>query len=182
MIPHLMSTIPAHWSLLYDSRVHGVGANRFLHHVIGYKGPTLVLLHSESGEVFCLASPAEWRETHLYTGDKDCHIIQLLPKYDAICNFMGAFVVASYDQINWFHTFSFVVRRFSVLMKGQKLLYLNTCMRGYPKGLRAGSDPRKPLVSVDEHFEKIEYRSVPSILYAIEVFVNATMWYMSEFQ
>lgn len=60
-------------------------------------------------------------------------------------------------------------------MKGQKLLYLNTCMRGYPKGLRAGSDPRKPLVSVDEHFEKIEYRSVPSILYAIEVFVNATM-------
>lgn len=80
MIPHLMSTIPAHWSLLYDSRAHGVGANRFLHHVIGYKGPTLVLLHSESGEVFCLASPSEWRETHLYTGDKDCHIIQLLPK------------------------------------------------------------------------------------------------------
>lgn len=42
-------------------------------------------------------------------------------------------------------------------------------MRGYPKGLRAGSDPRKPLISVDEHFEKIEYRSVPSVLYAIEV-------------
>lgn len=42
-------------------------------------------------------------------------------------------------------------------------------MRGYPKGLRAGSDPRKPLVSVDEQFEKVEYRSVPSILYAIEV-------------
>lgn len=76
-----MSTIPAHWAMLYDSRIHGVGANRFLHHVIGYKGPTLVMLHSESGEVFCLASPSEWRETHLYTGDKDCHIIQLLPKY-----------------------------------------------------------------------------------------------------
>lgn len=78
---HLMSTIPTHWSLLYDSQKHGVGSNRFLHHVIGYKGPTLVLLHSETDEIFCLASPSEWRETHLYTGTDDCHIIQLLPKY-----------------------------------------------------------------------------------------------------
>lgn len=136
---HLLPTIPTHWSLLYDSQQHGVGANRFLHHVIGYKGPTLVLLQSETKEVFCLASPTEWRETHLYTGNDDCHIIQLLPK-------------------------------FSILQKGPKLLYLNTCIRGYPKGLRAGSDPRKPLISVDEHFEKIEYRSVPSELFAIEVY------------
>lgn len=49
------------------------------------------------------------------------------------------------------------------------MLYLNTCIRGYPKGLRAGSDPRKPLISVDEQFEKIEYRSVPSVLFSIEV-------------
>lgn len=49
------------------------------------------------------------------------------------------------------------------------MLYLNTCIRGYPKGLRAGTDPRKPLISVDEHFEKIEYRSVPSVLFSIEV-------------
>lgn len=59
--------------------------------------------------------------------------------------------------------------RFSILQKGPKLLYLNTCIRGYPKGLRAGSDPRKPLISVDEHFEKIEYRNVPSVLFSIEV-------------
>lgn len=78
---HLMATIPTHWSLLYDSQQHGVGANRFLHHVIGYKGPTLILLQSATKEVFCLASPSEWRETHLYTGNDDCHIIQLLPKY-----------------------------------------------------------------------------------------------------
>lgn len=79
--PHLISTIPTHWSLLYDSQQHGVGANRFLHHVIGYKGPTLVILHSSaSNEVFCIAAPSEWRETHLYTGGDDCHVIQLLPK------------------------------------------------------------------------------------------------------
>lgn len=28
---HLMSTIPTHWSLLYDSQQHGVGANRYDH-------------------------------------------------------------------------------------------------------------------------------------------------------
>lgn len=79
--PHLVSTIPTHWSLLYDSQQHGVGANRFLHHVIGYKGPTLIILHlSATNEVFCIAAPSEWRETHLYTGADDCHIIQLLPK------------------------------------------------------------------------------------------------------
>lgn len=79
--PHLASVIPMHWSLLYDSQQHGVGSNRFLHHVIGYKGPTLVILHSKSGEVFCVAAPSEWRETHLYIGGDECHIIQLLPKY-----------------------------------------------------------------------------------------------------
>lgn len=79
--PHLISTIPTHWSLLYDSQQHGVGSNRFLHHVIGYKGPTLIILHSTaSNEVFCIAAPSEWRETHLYTGGDDCHVIQLLPK------------------------------------------------------------------------------------------------------
>lgn len=66
--------------------------------------------------------------------------------------------------------------RFSILQKGPKLLYLNTCIRGYPKGLRAGSDPRKPLVSIDEHFEKIEYRGVSSILFSIEVFSFVTVF------
>lgn len=53
--------------------------------------------------------------------------------------------------------------------KGEKLLYLNTRIRGYPKGLRAGKDPRKPLISVDEDFEKIEYRGISTNLKTIEV-------------
>lgn len=48
-------------------------------------------------------------------------------------------------------------------------MYLNTSQRGYPKGLRAGSDPRKPVVSVDEHFEKIDCRGISSALLSIEV-------------
>lgn len=134
----MLAVVPSHWTLLYDSQMHGVGANRFLHHVLGYKGPTLVLLKAENEQVFCIASPSEWKETHLYTGDKDCCVIQVLPK-------------------------------FSLIERGQKLLYLNTSMRGYPKGLRAGSDPRKPVISVDEHFENVDCRGISSVLMSIEV-------------
>lgn len=42
-------------------------------------------------------------------------------------------------------------------------------MRGYPKGLRAGSDPRKPIISVDEHFENVDCRGINSVLMSIEV-------------
>lgn len=76
----LLSIVPSHWTLLYDSQQHGVGSNRFLHHVLGYRGPTLCLLHSKTDELFCIAAPGEWRETHLYTGDKECQVMQLLPK------------------------------------------------------------------------------------------------------
>lgn len=45
--------------------------------------------------------------------------------------------------------------RFSLLDKGSKILYLNTSARGYPLGLRAGKDPRNPIISVDGGFEKV---------------------------
>ncbi|KAL5292495.1 hypothetical protein ACFFRR_011353 [Megaselia abdita] len=133
-----LAMIPSHWALLYDSDDHGVGANRFLHHVLGYRGPTLVLLHTRDDQTYLIASPNEWKETHLYTGSEGCVVIQLLPK-------------------------------FVILEKKPNILYLNTSIRGYPKGLRAGADPRKPILSVDEHFEKIDIKGIQHELISIEV-------------
>lgn len=48
-----------------------------------------------------------------------------------------------------------VLPKFSLLDKGSKSLYLNTSVRGYPLGLRAGRDPRNPIVSIDGGFEKV---------------------------
>lgn len=45
--------------------------------------------------------------------------------------------------------------RFAVLERGSKMLYLNTTVRGYPHGLRAGKDPRAPIISIDAGFEKV---------------------------
>jgi TLD len=135
----LLSIVPSHWTLLYDSRQMGIGANRFLHHVLGYRGPTLVMLHSENEDVFCVASPSEWRETQLFVGGKESCCMQILPK-------------------------------FRVLEQGEKMLFLNTSIRGYPKGLRAGKDPRKPVIVVNENFDTIEYcSSAPVALLSIEV-------------
>ncbi|EDW28439.1 GL18950 [Drosophila persimilis] len=133
-----LSMMPSHWTLLYDSNEHGVGANRFLHHVLGYRGPTLVLLHTKDEQTYCVAAPSEWKETHLFVGGEGSCVIQLLPK-------------------------------FVILEKKPNILYLNTSIRGYPKGLRAGADPRKPIIAVDEHFENVDCKGLAAGLMSIEV-------------
>uniref|UniRef100_A0A1A9V2L0 Uncharacterized protein n=1 Tax=Glossina austeni TaxID=7395 RepID=A0A1A9V2L0_GLOAU len=53
--------------------------------------------------------------------------------------------------------------KFVILEKKPNILYFNTCVRGYPKGLRADSDPRKPIISIDEHFEKIDIKGIAHV-------------------
>ncbi|XP_030032397.1 uncharacterized protein LOC115448913 isoform X2 [Manduca sexta] len=136
-LARLVCAVPVHWAPLYDSRDHGLGANRFLHHTLAYRGPTLVMLQAEE-LVVVVCSPQEWRETHQYWGGPDSALIQLLPT-------------------------------FHVVEHAAKMLYLNTSIRGYPKGLRAGSDPRKPLLSIGEDFDSLSFKGVPYPLQAIEV-------------
>ncbi|XP_056633743.1 uncharacterized protein LOC130898896 isoform X2 [Diorhabda carinulata] len=134
----IVCAIPSHWTILYDSDEMGLGSNRFLHHVMNYKGPTLTLIKVQDGQKFCIASPNEWRESHHYWGGEECAVFQLLPK-------------------------------FQLLEKGPKMLYLNFSVRGYPHGLRVGSDPRAPIISIDGGFEKIEWQKIPYYLESIEV-------------
>lgn len=143
LLTKLVASVPSHWTLLYDTRLHGVGANRFLHHVLGYRGPTLIVLQARSykdsvEKIYCVASPTEWKETNLYTGGEESCLVQLQPK-------------------------------FSVMEKGGKILYLNTHIRGYPKGLRVAVDPRNPIIAVDEQFEKLDVHSISHELINIEV-------------
>ncbi|XP_073947904.1 uncharacterized protein isoform X2 [Choristoneura fumiferana] len=139
-LARLVCALPSHWVPLYASREHGQGANRFLHHTLHYRGPTLVVVAAGGGDdlVVVVACPQEWRETHTYWGGPDCALFQLFPT-------------------------------FLVVEQAAKMLYLNTSIRGYPLGLRAGSDPRKPLLAIDDGFDKMTFNSVPYTLGAIEV-------------
>lgn len=122
----LIAAVPSHWMQLYSSDKHGRGANRFLHHVLNYRGPTVVLLSADCGAVFCIACPSEWHESHLYWGSEDCVILRLYPS-------------------------------FCIIERGPKMLFLNTTIRGYPLGLRAGKDPRKPIITIDGGFDKVSH-------------------------
>lgn len=77
----LLCAVPSHWLPLYDSDENGIGANRFTHHVLAYKGATLCLLRVDGGTIFCIGSPNEWKESHLYWGGEDAILFQLLPKF-----------------------------------------------------------------------------------------------------
>ncbi|CAH0548972.1 unnamed protein product [Brassicogethes aeneus] len=134
----LLCAVPSHWTLLYDSDDNGLGTNRFLHHVLNYRGATLCLIKVDGGGLFCVASPCEWKESNHYWGGEESAVLQLFPK-------------------------------FALLEKGSKMLYLNTTVRGYPLGLRAGKDPRAPIVNIDSGFEKMEFQKIPYHLETVEV-------------
>uniref|UniRef100_A0A1B6FL81 TLDc domain-containing protein n=1 Tax=Cuerna arida TaxID=1464854 RepID=A0A1B6FL81_9HEMI len=129
---------PSHWTLLYNSLQHGLGANRFSHHVLSYRGPTLTFLRGEQDTEFCIGATQEWQESHLYWGGEESIIIQILPLYH-------------------------------VVQRGPKLLYLNMKIRGYPKGIRAGLDPRKPSLDINDSFTVMTYKGIPYQLQTVEV-------------
>jgi hypothetical protein len=49
------------------------------------------------------------------------------------------------------------------------MMYLNNNIRGYPKGLRAGLDPRKPIIEVNDGFTVVTYRAIPYPLICVQV-------------
>ncbi|XP_063220459.1 uncharacterized protein LOC134529867 isoform X2 [Bacillus rossius redtenbacheri] len=132
------SVCPSHWTMLYNSNDQGLAANRFLFHVLSYRGPTLTLIRGQDGVQFCIGSATEWRESHLYWGDENCIIIQILPLYH-------------------------------IIDRGPKLLYFNSSIRGYPKGIHAGSDKKAPCLQVDEGFSRLTFCGIPYIVGSIEV-------------
>lgn len=133
---------PSHWSLLYSSDLHGAAVNRLLHHVLGYRGPTILFIRGSSSNdkcvTYCIGSTAEWHESNSYWGDNDSIIIQLQPMY-------------------------------RLIEKGPKLLYLNTLIRGYAQGLRAGSNTRNPVISVDQSFNSVTIEGAPYRIMTTEV-------------
>ncbi|XP_021205458.2 uncharacterized protein LOC114246224 [Bombyx mandarina] len=137
LVARLVCAVPSHWTPLYSSSDQGLAANRFLHHTLAYRGPTVVL--ARGGPLLvALCCPAEWRDSHCYWGDADCALLQLLPT-------------------------------FSLIERAPKMIYLNTSIRGYPKGLRAGSDPRRPALAIAEGFDSFTFNGAPYSLDSIEV-------------
>jgi hypothetical protein len=83
----LMSSLPdifktsEHWTLLYNTNLHGHSSNRFRHHVHNYAGPTLFMFRLEKGAVIGVAIDTEWRDKASAWGGDHSRIFSLLPGF-----------------------------------------------------------------------------------------------------
>lgn len=77
----MASTSPSNWTMLYESDNDGLSLNRFEHHVMGYRGPTVSFLCAEGNRIFCLAIDQPWKESIQFWGSSNSTIVQLSPEY-----------------------------------------------------------------------------------------------------
>ncbi|KAK7871707.1 hypothetical protein R5R35_013996 [Gryllus longicercus] len=133
------SVCPSHWTLLYRSSEDGLGSNRFNHHVLHYRGPTVMVINCENDMQYCIASSMEWRETHQYWGDHNCVLLQILPEFHRLAG------------------------------GEPKLLYFNESIRGYPVGIRVGPAPQRPILEVNADFTHVIHQGAPYSLIELQV-------------
>lgn len=71
------------WYRLYTSDTDGISFNRLLNALLGYAGPTILLIkESENGGIFGAYSSCTWKEGKDFYGDSDCFLFRLLPTLD----------------------------------------------------------------------------------------------------
>ncbi|XP_070573359.1 uncharacterized protein [Ptychodera flava] len=73
-----------HWMTLYDSNTKGLSMNRFQHHTLSYKGPTIMLVTCSGGYLFVIAVDQEWRESTQHWGGSGCAILQFAPTFKSL--------------------------------------------------------------------------------------------------
>jgi len=65
---------------LYTSLSDGLSFNRLQNALLGYGGPTLLILRSSKGDVFGAFTASSWKESKEFYGTSDCFLFQLLPR------------------------------------------------------------------------------------------------------
>ncbi|XP_046445865.1 uncharacterized protein LOC124195479 isoform X1 [Daphnia pulex] len=80
----IASHSPSNWATLYNSDNDGLSLNRFEHHVMGYRGPTVSFLYAEGNRIFCLAVDLAWKESIQFWGTPNTIIVQLTPEYKVL--------------------------------------------------------------------------------------------------
>jgi TLD len=65
---------------LYSSNDDGLSFNRLQNAILGYSGPTLFVIQSESGGIFGAYTATAWKESKDFYGNTDCFLYQLWPR------------------------------------------------------------------------------------------------------
>mmetsp|Transcript_16065 Transcript_16065/g.46245 ORF Transcript_16065/g.46245 Transcript_16065/m.46245 type:complete len:710 (-) Transcript_16065:76-2205(-) len=67
------------WHRLYTSESDGLSFNRLQLSLLGYAGPTLIIIRSTNGGIFGAFTSSPWKESGGFYGSSDCFLYQLLP-------------------------------------------------------------------------------------------------------
>lgn len=76
---HTCMHVSMQWYRLFSSDADGMSFNRLLKALLGYSGPTLLMLTSTSGSTFGAFTSSKWIESKSFYGNSDCFLYQLEP-------------------------------------------------------------------------------------------------------
>ncbi|GLD93138.1 hypothetical protein PINS_up001730 [Pythium insidiosum] len=118
---------------LYTNAQDGLSFNRLCHHILGYGGPTLLVVRSTDGDVFGLYGDTEWRETSKFYGSNGCFLFRVEPHLS--------------------------IYRVSASSANENYMYLNTKGVALPRGLGMGGDTTAFRLFLNEDFDETCYTS-----------------------
>lgn len=67
------------WHRLYTSESDGLSFNRLQLSLLGYAGPTLIIIRATNGGIFGAFTSSSWKESGQFYGSSNCFLYQLAP-------------------------------------------------------------------------------------------------------
>lgn len=131
------SSIQTSLSRLYTSSHDGLSFNRLSYHILGYSGPTLVVIQDTSQAVFGMFCDTEWKESSRYFGGNGCFLFRVAPEM--------------------------TIYRVSASGANENYMYLNSKGFALPRGLGMGGSTDKFRLFLSEDLDENSY-STPKCL------------------
>lgn len=75
----LSTSLGGSWHRLYSSSSDGLSYNRLQNALLGYGGPTLMIIEATCGAIFGAFTGSPWKESKDFYGQADCFLYQLIP-------------------------------------------------------------------------------------------------------
>jgi TLD len=132
----LSASLGGTWHRLYTSSNDGLSFNRLLNSLLGYAGPTLIIIRAVNGGILGAFTASAWKESKDFYGTSDCFLYQLIP------------LTCVYRPTG----------------NGRNFMYCNSEARsrgydGQAHGIGFGGDAENPRLFISESFEECMARS-----------------------
>jgi TLD len=129
--------LPGQWQRLYSSEVDGRCFNRLEWSLLGYTGPTIMLIKTTSAAILGAYANFEWKESITFRGNSDSFLFQLKPE-------LVLYWPKGHET------------NFAFLRTQRKNTLRPSDASGAQYGLGFGGSSDKPLLFITESFERCQ--------------------------